>query len=345
MDILRPELVWIGTRCYRVNASSGVTPLGHAPKHEKYIEHNDFDDDAGPEDEETENYTIECVNGRYSTSFHVPSQLFGQIIGAKGATRRRIETETNSQIIVPKQGHDGDIKITSNNPKNVTLARRRIEIIVIGARAKLDFTHFLSVPMIDSVIQKSYENFKSQILSDPEIYGINEKIFQNSSNLHITIVPLTLLDNADRVQAATCLQECESQILREILGTETMEIEMKGLEIMNDDATAVNVLYGSVDCEVLQTISDKIYEYFVGRGMTQKKFDRVKLHVTLMNTIFIKNREETKDGKVDTFDASKILEKYGNYDFGKMKIKEIHLSQRHTRGSNGYYEASCTIKV
>lgn len=349
MDVIKPDLLWIGTRCYRVNQTTNMSSLVNSQKPEKYIEQNDFDDfDAGPEDEETENYQIESVNGRYSTSFHIPSQLFGQIIGAKGATRRRIETETSSQIQVPKQGNEGDIKITSNNPKNVSAARRHIEIIVIGARAKLDFTHFLSVPMVDPVIQKAFQDFKGKVTSDPQIFGISEECFQNPSRLHVTIASMTLLDNADRTQAAKCLQECQEVIVNRILQESgPMEVEMRGLEIMNDDPTAVNVLYGSVSCEPLQVMSNQIYEYFVNKGMTQKKFDRVnvKLHVTLMNTKFTRHRDDPKEKGLKNFDAMKILEKYGDFHFGKVRIKEIHLSQRYTGGSNGYYEASCIIKV
>lgn len=344
MDVIKPDLLWIGTRCYRVNQTTNVPSLVTPQNPDRYIEQDDFDDDAAEED--TENYQIESINGRYSTSFHVPSQLFGCIVGAKGTTRRRIETETTSQIQVPKQGNEGDIKITSNNPKSVATARRRIEIIVIGARAKLDATHFLSVPMANANVQKSFQDFKRKVLSDPQMFGLTEEFFQKPSKLHITIVVLTLLDNTDRIQAATCLQECQEMIVNPILQKSgPIEVEIKGLEIMNDDPTAVKVLYGSVECEALQMIVDKIYEYFVNKGMTQKKYDRVKLHVTLMNTRYAKNLDEQKKSVSQTFDAMKILEKYGDFNFGKIKVREIHLSQRYTEGSNGYFESSCTIKV
>uniref|UniRef100_A0A336N3L3 CSON010054 protein n=1 Tax=Culicoides sonorensis TaxID=179676 RepID=A0A336N3L3_CULSO len=353
MDILKPDLIWIGSRCYRVNPTSDLT-VKINEIHGKYIEQDDFDQEDDetllePESENQNNsYQIESINGRYSTSFHVPSQLFGQIVGAKGATRRRIETETGSQILIPKQGQEGDIRISSNNPKNVQAARRRIEIIVIGARAKIDFTHFLSVPLIDPLIQKNYKDFKTKILSDPKIYGISEKHFQNPNKLHLTVVCLTLLDNTDRSLAAQYLQECRELIVNPILAdVGQLELEMRGLGIMNDDPSAVNVLYGTVDCEPLQVICDKIYEYFVGKGMCKKQYDRVKLHATLMNTKFIKSREDssTKNNKADSFDATQILENYRNFYFGKMQIRELLLSQRHTTGSNNYYETSCMIKI
>ncbi|XP_063701969.1 activating signal cointegrator 1 complex subunit 1 [Culicoides brevitarsis] len=337
MDVIKPDLLWIGSRCYRVNQTVNTASLGGSQLPEKYVEHDAYDDDCVADEE---NYQIECTNGRYLTAFHVPSQLFGVIVGAKGATRRRIETETSTKIEIPKQGQDGDIKITSNNAKSVSAARRRIEIIVIGARMKMDFTHFLSVPMVEPEIQETFLDFKTKVLGDNEIYGITEKYFQNPHRLHITIVLLTLLDNADRALAAQYLRECEETIVSQFKG---LELQMKGLEIMNDDPSAVNVLFAAIESEAMQAMSDQLHEYFCNKGLMQRKNDHVKLHVTLMNTKFLKNQEE--NSRVEAFDATKILQKYGNFNFGRVKVKEIHLSQRHTSGTVGYYEASCIIKV
>lgn len=346
MDVLSPELIWIGTRCYRINQPLDGTverPTFNPPP-TQYIEEDLYQPD---ETEEDDQYVIDCKNGRYSTSFHVPSQFFAQIIGAKGATRRRIESETKSQIAVPKQGHEGDIKITSNSRKNVVAARRRIEIIVIGGRSNINFTHFVSVPMVNPEIRETFKAFKEMIMTDTEIFGLNEAYFQNPNKLHMTIATLTLLDNVDRAQAGQFLIDCEEQIVKKIINDYgPLEVEMRGLEIMNDDPSATSVLYAQVDCEPLQVIADKIYEYFVAQGVMQKKYDRVKLHVTLINSLF-GSESDPGDGKGEreTFDASRIMEKYREYNFGKVVVKEIHLSQRYTTGSNGYYEATSLIKV
>lgn len=349
MDVMKPEVIWIGTRCYRINPTVDMannfvgTGRSGQTEAQPYIEHDEYMDD----DENEDNYEVECNNGRYSTTFHIPQQFFAQVIGTKGNTRRRIESETKSQINVPKQGHDGDIKITSNQRKNVITARRRIEMMVIGGRTKLAFTHFLSIPMQSDAIQKSFRTFKEMILSDLSIYGINESCFQNQKKLHITIATLTLLDNQDRINAGMCLQDCKDIVDNVMHEYGSLEVHMKGLEIMNDDPTAVDILYGNIECEALQIISDQIYEYFVSKSLTQKKFDRVKLHVTLINTLFGMDSSKLDEGKRDreTFDASILLSKYKDFNFGKLNIKEIHLSQRYSLGSDGYYEASSIIKV
>lgn len=349
MDVLSPELIWVGTRCYRINQplDGAVERFDKRPAPKQYIEEDlyEAEDETCTADEDQ--YEVECKDGRYSTSFHVPSQFFAQIIGAKGATRRRIEADTKSQITVPKQGHEGDIKITSNARKNVVAARRRIEIIVIGGRNNINFTHFLSVPMVSDAVKKSYLAFKEMVLTDSAVFGLNEAFFQNHNKLHLTIATLTLLDNVDRASAAQYLTDCEQSIVRKITHDYgPLEVEMRGLEIMNDDPRATNVLYAIVDCEPLQVIANQIHDYFVAKGVMQRKFDRVKLHVTLINSLF-GGESDVSNGKADreTFDASQIMDKYRDYYFGKIVVKEIHLSQRYTTGSNGYYEATSMIQL
>lgn len=50
---------------------------------------------------------IENASGSYSTSMIIPSALCGVVIGAKGATKKRIEQETKTHISVPPQGKHG----------------------------------------------------------------------------------------------------------------------------------------------------------------------------------------------------------------------------------------------
>lgn len=74
----------------------------------------------------------------------------------------------------------------------------------------------------------------------------------------------------------------------------------------------------------------------------QRQYDRVKLHVTLINTRFASGVEEENDRK---FDARTVLEKYANYEFGSQNINEIHLSMRYTTSTDGFYEASYRLKL
>lgn len=121
---------------------------------------------------------------RFVTSFHVPKYFpahpsvycilklkkpynfrpfYGLLIGAKGTTRKRLESETNTVLKVPNPGADGDIQVMGNLRQNVASARRRIELIVIGARAKQDATHFICIPVVQPNVRERYLKFKVAI--------------------------------------------------------------------------------------------------------------------------------------------------------------------------------------
>lgn len=125
---------------------------------------------------------------------------------------------------------------------------------------------------------------------------------------------------------------------------------------MNDDPSAVDVLYGKIVSEELQQISNGIAEYFASRGFIQLRNDHVKLHVTLINSRFgdqddavekdeVQDQRDANRNQRKTFDASKILKKYKDFHFGSLNVSEIHLSQRYSKATNGYYEATGVLKL
>jgi activating signal cointegrator complex subunit 1 len=120
---------------------------------------------------------------------------------------------------------------------------------------------------------------------------------------------------------------------------------------MNDDPRMCDVLYGTVISDNLQEICNGIYNHFVSNGLSVKKHDNVKLHVTLLNSLFRDNDDAVEKDEANrtterrTFDASKILEKYRDFYFGEIIVSEIHLSQRYSKATNGYYEATGILKL
>jgi activating signal cointegrator complex subunit 1 len=240
--------------------------------------------------------------------------------------------------------------------KNVISAKNRLDLIVASGRTRIQFTHFLSIAFTSSEVQQNFQQFKNEILSDSDIFGIDESLFQVPQKLHLTIVTLALLDNEDRSVCAELLQDCKEMIIQPILRDELLKAKLMGLNYMNDDPSSVDVLYGKVASENLQEICNSIAEYFASRGYSQVKHDHVKLHVTLINSLFRdnddaieKDKEEARDNKDFktrvTFDASKILKKYKDFYFGEIIVKEIHLSQRYSKSTNGYYESTGTLKL
>ncbi|XP_049291536.1 activating signal cointegrator 1 complex subunit 1 [Anopheles funestus] len=349
MDVISPQVVWAGTRCYRVNHTKAIErqeKICHQPQ--IYVE-----EDAYGEDDREEPYDIEVTNnGKYQTSFHVPSALYAMIIGVKGQTRQRLETETKAVIRVPKQGTTGDIVVTGSSRKSVVAARSRIELIVIGARNKQQFTHFLSVPLNVSEVIKRFLDFRHKVVNNlPRAFTVDESLFQQPEKLHITLCTMSLMDNEDRANAAQLLLDCYESIVSTIIKKNgPLLIRMKGLEYMNDDPHSVDVLYAKIESPALQTAADQIYEYFIAKGLMQRKYEQVKLHATLINSLFrvsqteIVNEKEVERKRI-TFDASEILRLYGEFDFGSLVLNEIHLSQRFSTSFTGYYVATAIMKL
>ncbi len=52
---------------------------------------------------------IEQTESGYKLALDIPSPYFKYIIGKKGETKKRLENETRTQIIIPRQGMEGEI--------------------------------------------------------------------------------------------------------------------------------------------------------------------------------------------------------------------------------------------
>lgn len=128
------------------------------------------------------------------------------------------------------------------------------------------------------------------------------------------------------------------------------------MEYMNDDPAEVDVLYMKVNDRGgrLQAFVDALVDRFVASGLIQRQYDSVKLHVTLMNTLFRRDPtraeggEGTKRGRAprESFDASGLLKRFGDFDFAReVPIHEVHLSQRFSSGQDGYYSCAALLKL
>ncbi|EFA04486.1 activating signal cointegrator 1 complex subunit 1 [Tribolium castaneum] len=294
-----------------------------------------------------ENYEINPTkSGKFITSFYVPNALHSVIVGPRGAKLRELQDNTSTLIKVPKPGEDPIVKITGHSERSVASARTQIALLLLSRREKLAITHFVSIPIYSDNIRDNFRKFKDDILKGPATRGVDETIFQKVEKFHLTIVTLALLDEKEIDEAKQMLNKCQSNV-QKIFAGRRPKIVLKGVEIMNDDPHEVDVLYGKVcldsreDVDCLQEAADEILDVFYRNGLVRKQYDNVKLHVTLMNSIFRKN----EDNRRESFDASFILDKYKDYYFGKTALEQIHLSVRFTSAQNGYYQSAAVITL
>ncbi|XP_046736458.1 activating signal cointegrator 1 complex subunit 1 isoform X1 [Diprion similis] len=343
---LRPELVWIDGRCYRFcDSGAWSKDRGTAAYQEEsmYLE-DDYDSD---EDSASEEFDVQPYNGKFKHTFYLAKPFFPFLIGTKGSTRKRLETETSTSIQIPKLGQNGDIVLVGPTRQKVIMARHRIDNLIKTSRKKLYYTHFISIPTNCESVQNGFQKFKESVLAINEpMRGVEEKIFQNPKKMHLTIGMLVLVDSTEREEAVRALEYCKENIIAPaILKNGPLLLTVQGVDYMNDDPAEVNVLYAKVHSKdnVLQELADQISDHFFELGFLRKDADKVNLHITLMNTKFRIPEDDRRGAQRVTFDATKILKAHKDTKFGEFTLSTLHISQLHSESSDGYYEITGKI--
>lgn len=128
-------------------------------------------------------------------------------------------------------------------------------------------------------------SFQDEILSNKNIQ-VDESAFISPQKVHQTVVPIALLDNEDRTKATECLQQCKVKIIDPFIARHPgkLKFKLQGLEILNDDPSAVSVLYARLENPEIQELCNQILQMFVKFDLTNSRQDQVKMHVTLINT-------------------------------------------------------------
>uniref|UniRef100_A0A0R3RY76 KH domain-containing protein n=1 Tax=Elaeophora elaphi TaxID=1147741 RepID=A0A0R3RY76_9BILA len=276
------------------------------------------------EDHQVEEFVVNYnkKTKKWTAKIKIPVPLWRFVIGPKGTVKRKIEEETSCRLNFPvKKKRKRPIEIVSvASEESVMRCRDRIHLIMHGARGKAAYTHFVSIPMTHETIKDSFVKFVNTIRNDEELSDSckEETVFQQSNKLHLTITMLSLLDTDDEKSVSNSLETVINTRVREILSGKPLEVEVKGLEIMNDDPTRVNVLYALISSDRLTNVVNTIAEAMSDTGFAPQQ-NSVKIHLTLMNTRYMWE-EKKKRGRMD---VAKLLEKYRNYDFGKVTVAEV----------------------
>ncbi|XP_020296338.1 activating signal cointegrator 1 complex subunit 1 isoform X2 [Pseudomyrmex gracilis] len=343
MDVLEPELIWVNGRCYRFYESSVWKNINTSAP---YMEDDNESVVCSEEESDTDIEIVPHNDTQFKHTFYVPKIFYSHIIGAKGSTLKKLESETRATIEIPKKGKDGNIVIIARDRKTVSSAKNRIDLLIEASKKKINFTHFLSIPLNKKNIIDKFNLFKTDVLKryDKATYNIDETLFQTPCKLHLTIGVLKLFDDNDKEHAINALKKCKEDIIDPIIKKSgPITIQLQGVACMNDDPTEVRVLYAQITPnEKLQEIVDKVSNYFDDIGLKKKEHERVKLHATLMN-IFFRDDYYAKFKK--NFDASEILKMYKDASFGETKLEQIDISERHTAVKDNYYKSLVSIVV
>jgi len=319
MDILNPSVIWLGNRCFRKNNEVEYTVRsGYTGEEDDLYEEEESDQNCDFQ------HAVEEFDGGYRVKLQVSSHFFPQIIGKGGQSKIRLERETKTKISIPRKGMEGDIIVSGTQRSGVVRCANRIDVMVISSRQKQPFTHFISLPVNSQVMQEAFLRFKEEVLeSCSASRGIEESIFQTPTLLHLTVGTMALFDDRERALAREILQDCKESILLPLVGENPFTVDIHGLEIMNDDPSEIDVLYGKVtNADQLQVAAEQILDRFVDAGLMKREYDRIKFHVTLMNTLFRKDKNDVGDKNEESvresFDGRTLLELFSKRRSGDL---------------------------
>lgn len=311
-------------------------------------------------DEEALALDIRKEGELFTYRMHVPSAFFGNIIGKGGQMRTRLQTETGATITVPKQGSTSeDIIIKAEREKAIVSAKTRIDVLVQQAKDKMDYTHFLSIPLTpikDKV--KQWQDEITQKYTPENTRGFDPSILLAPEKMHLTVLMLKLFSAQEINKAKELLKQASAQVY-DLLGSRSEVVRLQGLDIMNDDPSAADVVYIKVQ-EVgdkrLIPVCDHLTKLFYEAGLASSPDRALKLHATLVNTRYRRTLSWGEEGGDDEgrggqrgtqrqpFDATDMLRKYGNIDFGQHRLIGIHLSERgRFAADTGFYHCVSSI--
>ncbi|KAL7675303.1 hypothetical protein ACOME3_001566 [Neoechinorhynchus agilis] len=181
----------------------------------------------------------------------------------------------------------------------------------------------------------------------------DKRLFQKPERFHLTLCPLCVTNNDSDELAeiedhiGRVIKEVQTELDWNVDNDEKSEISICGLDYMNSDPGEVHVLYGIVSekpvkgrlrIQVLaEAISDRFADLGYRKSQSQSSPEGVKLHATVMNSSFAVRGEDGL-GKRLAFDARNILQTFGGFDFGKVKVDKIFLVERQSFDESGFYK-------
>ncbi|XP_059518414.1 activating signal cointegrator 1 complex subunit 1 isoform X1 [Myotis daubentonii] len=313
MEVLRPQLIRIGGRIYRKN-----------PIQEQTYQHEEEEEDfyqgfVECAEEPCDGYEVVQTQQGFQCTVKAPSLLYKHIVGKRGDTKKKLEVETKTSISIPKPGQEGEIVITGQHRSGVISARTRIDVLLLTFRRKQPFTHFLSFFLNEAEVQERFLKFQEEVLEKCSMdHGVDSTIFQNPKKLHLTIGMLVLLSEQEIQQTCEMLKQCKEEFIDDISGGKPLEVEMEGIEYMNDDPGMVDVLYAKVHMKDgsnrLQELVDRVLERFQASGLIMKEWTSVKLHATVMNTLLRKDPNAEGRYNIHTADGKYIFKERESFD-------------------------------
>jgi len=295
----------------------------------------------------------------------IPAIFHKFIVGSRARNKQKLEMESGARIVVPhREDQEDAIWIKARQKQQIYSCKAQIELLCEKEEAKLEYTHFLSVPLAHSAkFRQLIDRFREDVILQ-KFPDIDASIFMPSRRMHFTVCMLKLHSHAQVEEMKEALKQLASRIAATADFNRPLLANLRGLHIMTDDPSNVGVVFTTDRSHALQNrmnnAADIIFDLLKERNlvsaqslMSQRALSsdgahaEVKLHATLMNTKYSKanRREDGSRGDRETFDASVLMERFGQVDFGEVQLEELQLSCLEEMGDDGYYRSLCSIPL
>lgn len=347
-DVLHPEIVRVDGRRYRklpVRSTVNVEQPRDMYREEDYYYYDEAESCVN------EYSTIQQTEHGFCDYIRdIPSFYFKFILGKKASMKYQIESQTKTTLKFPNKGENrGDVVITGRDRNGVLAARSRITAIIDMHRGEQYPEHFLSIPLNSENLVERFKEFKTEVLK-LEAKGLEAGLFQFPERLHLTLGLLTFLNKQELVDNQTKFNGMITALKLQHLGDKKIVLNLKGIEYMNDDPGEVDILYAKVklhgtnDSSNLQKFVDDVVSTMTHEGFIKKQYDRVKLHATVINSLFRERKRDTDKSSGNYyaksrthFDAREILKNFADFDFGTFTVESIDISVRGKFERDGRY--------
>ena len=156
-----------------------------------------------------------------------------------------MQRDHHCTIMFPsRNSKSSDVGIKAATSASLISVYHALQIETEKARASLPPTHFINLPLgFDSDFVETITEFREFVLLKySDLRGMDKSIITQPSTMHLTLLTLKCFSDEDEERAQRVLEASVPQIAS-ILGDDPLTLNLKGLELMNDDPSECHVLY------------------------------------------------------------------------------------------------------
>lgn len=325
-------------------------------------------DKAYEEEDDIENGELDeqmwYENNEWVIKLPVAAVFHRFIVGTKAAAKQKLEMDSGARIQVPnREDLEDAIWLRARTKQAIYSCKAQIELLCEKAETKLEFTHFLSLPLAhDHKFRQLVDGFREDVVMQ-RFPGIDASIFMPSRRMHFTVCMLKLHSYSQVEEMKQVLQEFSVRLAATDEYRKPLSASLRGLHIMTDDPSNVGVVFTTDRSSALQNrlnnVSDLLFTMLRDKNLVSSQgliaqrllssdgaHAEVKLHATLMNTKYSKTSwQRDERGDRDGIDAGALMERFGPVHFGEVSINEMQLSCLDEMGDDGYYRSLLSVPM